>query len=420
MPPTKALKVLKSRVGNLLRKTKLVKPRIVSGVSKMEVFSSSPDQHFDYSSGYSSEEDIFQDSDIDMCSRSGNTKTTSSSSKCLYTTDTPVDCDSPCSISSQRGLVCPVERPQRLSVISNDSGYGICPVSENAPESQASDQQCAINGTGNGSCTNEERSLCSRFDTSLSFQKSTSSSSYARQPNTANIRDVKLTSQSATCVTRDRTAKAPCALSERNAVDCFAVSIWCRLSRSLQNRLDARDIADWLKSSEQALFAADWQHERVLTTSTVALLHMMMRGALATPANSGGTLSGRILQTDGSELKAVILACFYVVCSYSGQEITYPMWPYLATASEHFWSLTISLGLRFSRQLLLLNSSRLAFREECDVLAGFAHVDIRQCRGFLPKASIPESVGELLLLELAQTEAQERLRNRRLEQQATA
>eukprot|EP00117_Sycon_ciliatum_P020627 scpid60505/ scgid18320/ Cyclin-dependent kinase 5 activator 1 len=197
--------------------------------------------------------------------------------------------------------------------------------------------------------------------------------------------------------------KAPSTrLTDDNAVHCFAISIWTRLSRTLQNRLDASDIASWLYATEDALSAADWQQETLLNPCTMALVHMLTRKLIQSAQRTGKQhRASRHLANDAPALKSSILACLYVACSYAGQEITYPCWPYLASNTEDFWQQTIRIGLAYSSEMLRLHKDKAEYEDECELMVAYARTNMRRCMHRLPKQNVPDSVAELLLNEIS-------------------
>uniref|UniRef100_A0A5S6Q4T9 Cyclin-dependent kinase 5 activator n=1 Tax=Trichuris muris TaxID=70415 RepID=A0A5S6Q4T9_TRIMR len=65
-----------------------------------------------------------------------------------------------------------------------------------------------------------------------------------------------------------------------------------------------------------------------------------------------------------SELQRIVLTCFYLSYAYMGNEISYPLKPFLIDADrEKFWSRCLTLIDKYSGNMLKINSCPAFFGE---------------------------------------------------------
>lgn len=191
-------------------------------------------------------------------------------------------------------------------------------------------------------------------------------------------------------------------LTEGQALSCVAVSLWSRLSDNLRSGLDAEDISRWLLSADMALAAASWQCESVLSVSSLVVLNMVAARLMDDNQRLAEACFG-FRSRSLSDFKALVLVSLYVTCMYTGQEITYPSWPFLSMDEDMFWRVSVRAALALSKDLLRIHSDCDVYGAELQRLAKYMHRLPLQCRATQRKAPVRLSVAELLLEEFVES-----------------
>ncbi|XP_041941264.1 cyclin-dependent kinase 5 activator 1-like [Alosa pseudoharengus] len=118
----------------------------------------------------------------------------------------------------------------------------------------------------------------------------------------------------------------------------------CRRCYRLK-RLSPADPVLWLRSVDRSLLLQGWQDQGFITPANVVFLYMLCRDVISAEVASE------------RELQASLLTCLYLSYSYMGNEISYPLKPFLVEAEkEAFWDRCLEIINRMSTKMLQLNS----------------------------------------------------------------
>ncbi|KAM9540246.1 cyclin-dependent kinase 5 activator 1-like isoform 2-T2 [Salvelinus alpinus] len=118
----------------------------------------------------------------------------------------------------------------------------------------------------------------------------------------------------------------------------------CRRCYRLK-RLSPTDPVLWLRSVDRSLLLQGWQDQGFITPANVVFLYMLCRDVVSSEVASE------------RELQASLLTCLYLSYSYMGNEISYPLKPFLVEAEkEAFWDRCLEIINRMSGKMLQINS----------------------------------------------------------------
>ncbi|KAM6957444.1 cyclin-dependent kinase 5 activator 1-like [Aplochiton taeniatus] len=118
----------------------------------------------------------------------------------------------------------------------------------------------------------------------------------------------------------------------------------CRRCYRLK-RLSPSDPVLWLRSVDRSLLLQGWQDQGFITPANVVFLYMLCRDVVSSEVGSE------------RELQASLLTCLYLSYSYMGNEISYPLKPFLVEAEkEAFWDRCLEIIDRMSGKMLQINT----------------------------------------------------------------
>lgn len=118
---------------------------------------------------------------------------------------------------------------------------------------------------------------------------------------------------------------------------------------------DPAHLVTWLRSVDRSLLLQGWQDIAFINPANLVFIFLLVRDVLPDERHLIRTLE---------ELHAWILSCLYVSYSYMGNEISYPLKPFLIGNDRNtFWNRCVSMVTSHSRKMLLLNSSSTFFTE---------------------------------------------------------
>ncbi|XP_056607694.1 cyclin-dependent kinase 5 activator 1a [Triplophysa dalaica] len=118
----------------------------------------------------------------------------------------------------------------------------------------------------------------------------------------------------------------------------------CRRCYRLK-RLSPADPVLWLRSVDRSLLLQGWQDQGFITPANVVFLYVLCREVISAEVSSE------------RELQAELLTCLYLSYSYMGNEISYPLKPFLVeTDKDAFWNRSLAIINRMSSKMLQLNS----------------------------------------------------------------
>lgn len=114
----------------------------------------------------------------------------------------------------------------------------------------------------------------------------------------------------------------------------------------------AGDAVMWLRTVDRSLLLQGWQDVAFINPANVVFVYMLVRELVAEDVGSE------------AELQAVVLTCLYLSYSYMGNEISYPLKPFLVEEDkERFWDRCILIVNSLSRNMLRINSEPSFFTE---------------------------------------------------------
>ncbi|XP_041752986.2 cyclin-dependent kinase 5 activator 1-like isoform X1 [Coregonus clupeaformis] len=118
----------------------------------------------------------------------------------------------------------------------------------------------------------------------------------------------------------------------------------CRRCYLIQD-MSSMDPELWLRVVDCYLLVNCYQNQSCINPAMVVFLYMLCREAVSSEV---ATLH---------ELQAVLLTCLYTTCSYIGNQISYPLGPFLVeTCRQTFWIRCMSITKLMSGKMLQMNT----------------------------------------------------------------
>ncbi|XP_063315404.1 cyclin-dependent kinase 5 activator 1 [Pelobates fuscus] len=138
----------------------------------------------------------------------------------------------------------------------------------------------------------------------------------------------------------------------------------CRRCYKLKH-LSTTEPVLWLRSVDRSLLLQGWQDQGFITPANVVFLYMLCREVISSEL------------TTEQELQAALLTCVYLSYSYMGNEISYPLKPFLVESSkEEFWDRCLSVINMMSSKMLRINADPQYFTQIfADLKAEGGHED---------------------------------------------
>ncbi|XP_023667528.1 cyclin-dependent kinase 5 activator 1 [Paramormyrops kingsleyae] len=119
----------------------------------------------------------------------------------------------------------------------------------------------------------------------------------------------------------------------------------CRRCYRLK-QLSPADPVLWLRSVDRALLLQGWQDQAFVTPANVVFVYMLCRDVI----------DGDLMASE-HELQATLLTCLYLSYSYMGNEISYPLKPFLVeVGKEAFWGRCLCIIDATSAKMLRINA----------------------------------------------------------------
>ena len=174
-------------------------------------------------------------------------------------------------------------------------------------------------------------------------------------------------------VTQTQAADSRPTTSRKTVVQASTTELLGCLGEYLRRRcwrdgqlFDASDATVWLRSVDRSLLLQGWQDIAFINPANVVFVYLLVSAELdaeTAPLSVGA----------GGGLHALVLTCLYLAYSYMGNEISYPLKPFLVSSSasgsptsttevqlaaerETFWKRCLSVVSRSSSNMLRLNS----------------------------------------------------------------
>ncbi|ENN77729.1 cyclin-dependent kinase 5 activator 1 [Dendroctonus ponderosae] len=122
----------------------------------------------------------------------------------------------------------------------------------------------------------------------------------------------------------------------------------------------AGDAVMWLRTVDRSLLLQGWQDVAFINPANIVFVYMLVRDLVEDEVDSE------------QELQAVVLTCLYLSYSYMGNEISYPLKPFLVEDSkETFWDRCLFIVNRLSSNMLRINAEPTYFTEMFSELKTF-------------------------------------------------
>lgn len=125
----------------------------------------------------------------------------------------------------------------------------------------------------------------------------------------------------------------------------------CRRCYKLKE-LSPNEIILWFRNVDRSLLIQGWQDQGFITPANLVFVYMICREAVTEDISTE------------FELQATFLTCLYLAYSYMGNEISYPLKPFLVeTNKEVFWERSLRVIDKMSAKMLQINSDPHFFTE---------------------------------------------------------
>ncbi|XP_006008462.1 cyclin-dependent kinase 5 activator 1 [Latimeria chalumnae] len=119
----------------------------------------------------------------------------------------------------------------------------------------------------------------------------------------------------------------------------------CRRCYRLKH-LSPTDPILWLRSVDRSLLLQGWQDQAFVTPANVVFVYLLCRDVI----------DGDSVATE-HDLQATLLTCLYLSYSYMGNEISYPLKPFLVEAAKDaFWDRCLCIIDAMSAKMLRINA----------------------------------------------------------------
>uniref|UniRef100_A0A3B4TMU5 Cyclin dependent kinase 5, regulatory subunit 2a (p39) n=1 Tax=Seriola dumerili TaxID=41447 RepID=A0A3B4TMU5_SERDU len=116
--------------------------------------------------------------------------------------------------------------------------------------------------------------------------------------------------------------------------------------------LSSNQIVLWFRNVDRALLVQGWQDQCFISPASLVFVYLLCREAVDEDTSSE------------QELHATFLTCLYLAYSYLGNEISYPLKPFLVESSrDAFWERALELIDRLSADMLRINANPHFFTE---------------------------------------------------------
>ncbi|KAL3978895.1 olfactory receptor [Sarotherodon galilaeus] len=116
--------------------------------------------------------------------------------------------------------------------------------------------------------------------------------------------------------------------------------------------LSSNQIVLWFRNVDRALLVQGWQDQCFISPASLVFVYLLCRDVVDEDTASE------------HELHATFLTCLYLAYSYLGNEISYPLKPFLVESSrDAFWDRALELIERLSGNMLRINADPHFFTE---------------------------------------------------------
>ncbi|XP_060118769.1 cyclin-dependent kinase 5 activator 2 [Heteronotia binoei] len=119
----------------------------------------------------------------------------------------------------------------------------------------------------------------------------------------------------------------------------------CRRCYRLKE-LSPGELVAWFRAVDRSLLLQGWQDQGFITPANLVFVYLLCREALR-----GDRIGSQ------AELQAAFLTCLYLAYSYMGNEISYPLKPFLVEGDkERFWDRCLAIIQGLSCKMLQINA----------------------------------------------------------------
>uniref|UniRef100_A0AC34QFI1 Cyclin-dependent kinase 5 activator n=1 Tax=Panagrolaimus sp. JU765 TaxID=591449 RepID=A0AC34QFI1_9BILA len=122
------------------------------------------------------------------------------------------------------------------------------------------------------------------------------------------------------------------------------------------HHFEAADFVMWLRTVDRSLMLQGWQDVAFINPANLVFVYMLIRDRLERE---------RKFLHNVDELQSLVLTCLYISYSYMGNEISYPLKPFIGDNEDRnkFWNRCVDIINNHSTEMLRLNSSSAFFLE---------------------------------------------------------
>uniref|UniRef100_A0A3Q3WED5 Uncharacterized protein n=1 Tax=Mola mola TaxID=94237 RepID=A0A3Q3WED5_MOLML len=125
----------------------------------------------------------------------------------------------------------------------------------------------------------------------------------------------------------------------------------CRRCSNLKE-LNSGEVILWFRNIDRTLLLQGWQDQGFITPANVVFVYLLCQDTVADNVDSL------------AELQGTFQTCLYLAYSYMGNEISYPLKPFMIDANKDvFWETSLRLIDRMSAKMLQLNADPHFFTE---------------------------------------------------------
>ncbi|ESO97041.1 hypothetical protein LOTGIDRAFT_143561 [Lottia gigantea] len=209
--------------------------------------------------------------------------------------------------------------------------------------------------------------LSSKFDNNYNseninknIQKSIScynlKSTSVEEPKSQIINTIKTAKKSEKCASPKRTVIQA---STSELLKCLGEYLKRKCKKI--RHLEGSDVILWMRTVDRSLLLQGWQDIAFINPANVVFVYLLIRDMV----------SGDIVNE--TELQATVLTCLYLSYSYMGNEISYPLKPFLVEEDkDRFWDRTIVIVNKLSPSMLRINRDPSFFTEVFSELKSYS------------------------------------------------
>ncbi|KAK9537379.1 hypothetical protein VZT92_005004 [Zoarces viviparus] len=125
----------------------------------------------------------------------------------------------------------------------------------------------------------------------------------------------------------------------------------CRRCFKLKE-LNSGEVILWFRNIDRTLLLQGWQDQGFITPANVVFVYLLCEDTIADSTGSA------------AELQGTFQTCLYLAYSYMGNEISYPLKPFMIESNKDvFWEMSLRIINRLSAKMLQLNADPQFFTE---------------------------------------------------------